>query len=59
MILNDGSEHIVRYHHSAIEEAADLEEVATSIHGKTVAMVEVSWWAPYSGDPLRHNTSDD
>lgn len=46
VILNDGSEHLIRYHHSVIEEAAALGEITTSLEGKTVPLEEVSWWAP-------------
>lgn len=46
VILNDGTEHLIRYHHEAIEEAASLEEITTSLAGKTVALSEVRWWAP-------------
>jgi hypothetical protein len=56
VILNDGSEHIIRYHHLSIEEAADLEEVTTSLAGKTVALVEVRWWAP--ADPPKDEPAD-
>jgi hypothetical protein len=56
VILNDDSVHLIRYHHSAIEEAADLEEVTTSLAGKTVALVEVRWWGP--ADPPKDEPAD-
>lgn len=57
VILNDGTTHLIRYHHSAVEEAAALGEITTSLEGKTVALEDVSWWAP--ADSASRTPSDE
>lgn len=57
VILNDGSEHIIKYHHSAIEEAAALGEITTSLEGKTVPLEEVSWWSPQRDSSFAQSTN--
>lgn len=55
--LHDGSEHVIRYHHSVIEEAAALGEITTSLEGKTVALEDVTWWSAENARPT--STSSD
>ena len=44
--LADGSEYVIRIHHSVVEEAANNEELIPTIdRSRLIPMVDVVWWS--------------
>ncbi|CAB4171954.1 hypothetical protein UFOVP1346_48 [uncultured Caudovirales phage] len=43
----DGTEEILRIHHTSVDEAIDLEElIPNADRTRLIPMIEVTWWAP-------------